>query len=131
LVTRIPITIVNWLIATIRPRICAGEISAIYKGDNIDAIPTPAPAKNLAIIKISLVGAIAIAIEERANKDAAVNRPGRRPYFSATHPATRQPAIAPKARHPVVKPSQYSFKPNCSFKNGNAPDITAKSKPNK
>ena len=114
-----------------RPRICAGAISAMYKGDNMDAIPTPAPAKKRAIIKISLEGAIAIATDERVNKDAAVNRPGRRPYFSVTHPATRQPAIAPKARQPVVKPSQYSFKPNCSFKNGNAPEITAKSKPNK
>src|SRR5665647_3611320 len=117
--------------ATIRPRICAGEISAIYIGDSIDAIPTPMPAQNLEAIKISLVGENAIAKEERAKMAAAVNKPGLRPYLSETTPATRQPMIAPNARLPVANPSQYALRANCFCKKGNAPEITAKSNPNK
>ena len=82
-----PSTIVNWLMATIRPRICAGEISAMYMGDNIEAIPTPMPAQSLAAIKVSLENANAIASEEIANIAAAINNPGLRPYLSDTAPA--------------------------------------------
>jgi hypothetical protein len=39
--------------------------------------------------------------------------------------------MAPSARLPVAKPSQYSLRLNSSFKKGSAPDITAKSNPNK
>ena len=124
-------TIVSWLMATILPLKCAGEISAIYIGDSMEAMPTPIPAQNLDAIKISLVGEKAIAKDERAKITAAINNPGLRPYLSATIPATTQPAIAPNARLPVAKPSQYSFSSNCFCRKGNAPAITAKSNPNK
>ena len=86
--------------ATIRPLICDGVTSAIYNGDNIDAIPTPIPAINLAKINIVRLLAAAIPNDEIANMKAAVNKPYRLPYFSATLPATRQPIIAPNARQP-------------------------------
>ena len=44
----IPPTIVNWFSDTRRPRILAGEISAIYIGESIDAAPTPNPPINRA-----------------------------------------------------------------------------------
>ena len=53
------------------------------------------------------------------------------PFLSAILPAEIQPTIAPNAKLPVAKPSQYSLRLNLSFKKGNAPDITAKSNPNK
>jgi hypothetical protein len=39
--------------------------------------------------------------------------------------------MQPNANEPVVNPSQYASRPNCVFKKGSAPDITAKSKPNR
>ena len=124
-------TMVSWLIATIRPRKGAGETSAMYIGDIIDAIPTPIPAtKRNAINKVRLAEK-AIAKEEMAKMAAAVSKDGLRPYFSDRLPASKQPAMQPNANTPVVNPSQYSFNPNCSLKNGNAPEITAKSNPNK
>jgi len=103
---RIPKTMVSWFIATRRPLMAAGAISEIYMGDSIDAIPTPAPAANLATRKRSRLGANAMASEETANNAAASIRPGLRPYLSATCPANMQPAMAPMANMPVAKPSQ-------------------------
>ena len=74
---------------------------------------------------------------ERMNNDeiqktkAAINNPGLLPFLSAILPAAIQPTIAPNAKLPVAKPSQYSLRLNLSFKKGNAPEITAKSNPNK
>jgi hypothetical protein len=92
---------------------------------------TPIPAQNRVAIKTSLDGEKAIPREEIAKMAAAINKPGFRPYLSETHPAIKQPAIAPKARLPVANPSQYAFSSNCFCRNGNAPEITAKSNPNK
>src|SRR5690349_7327207 len=97
---------VSWLIATILPLRCAGEISAMYIGESIDAIPTPRPAQHLAAINKSREGAKAIASDEPAKIKAANNKPGRRPYLSATVPAIRQPNMAPNAKLPVANPSQ-------------------------
>ena len=75
-------TIVSWLIATILPLTGAGEISAIYMGDNTEAIPTPIPAQNLEKIKKSLPGAKAIANEEIKKTAAAKSNPALLPYLS-------------------------------------------------
>ena len=42
---REPVTIANWLIVTRKPRIRAGEISAMYMGDTTEANPTPTPPR--------------------------------------------------------------------------------------
>ena len=117
--------------ATILPLRCAGEISAIYMGDNTDAIPTPAPAQNLEKINKPSVGAKAIPKEEIKKTPAAKRRAGLLPTLSEYVPANRHPAIAPSAGLPVANPSQYAFSPNCLCKKGSAPEITAKSNPNR
>ena len=43
--TNMPEMIANWLTETMRPRIRAGEISAMYIGEAIDATPTPTPPR--------------------------------------------------------------------------------------
>src|SRR5688572_24953568 len=103
----------------------------MYMGDNIEAMPTPIPAKKRAAIKKSLFGENAIPREDIPNTAAAINSPGLRPFLSASLPALTQPIMAPRARLPVANPSQYSLRSNFSFRKGRAPDITAKSKPNK
>src|SRR5688500_9197911 len=122
---------VNWLIATFLPRTFAGEISAMYIGHSIDAIPTPIPAAKRISIKKVRPGENAIAMEETAKIKAASIRPRLRADLSANLPAIKQPAIHPKAKEPVKKPSHQASSINCTFRNGKAPDITAKSNPNK
>ena len=124
-------TIVNWLIATFLPLTSAGDTSAIYIGLNIEAIPTPIPAANRIITKTDKLPEKAIPKDETAKISAAKDKPGFRPYLSASLPAIKQPAIQPSASDPVKKPSHQAFNINSVRKNGNAPDITAKSNPNK
>ena len=40
-----PKTMANWLTDTMRPRIRAGEISAMYMGELIEAAPIPTPPR--------------------------------------------------------------------------------------
>ena len=97
----------------------------------MEAIPTPIPATKRDAINRSLLGANAMNNDEMQKTEAAINNPGFLPFLSAILPAEMQPTIAPNAKLPVAKPSQYSLRLNLSFKKGNAPDITAKSNPNK
>src|SRR5687768_9265696 len=117
--------------ATLRPRMDDGEISAMYMGDSIEAIPTPIPAINRMSEKMDNPGARAMPREDRAKMPAAIINPGRRPRRSANEPATKHPTIQPNAKVPVRKPSHQAFKLNSARKKGNAPAITAKSNPNK
>jgi hypothetical protein len=77
------------------------------------------------------VGAKAINRDEIPKMAAAIRSPGLLPFLSAILPAVIHPIMAPKARLPVANPSQYSLSPNFICKKGSAPEITAKSKPNK
>src|SRR5689334_12095664 len=97
--------------ATLRPRTEAGEISAMYMGLNIEAIPTPIPAAKRMAIKTVSEPDKAMPIDDNANTMAAVIKPGLRPKRSANAPAIRQPAIQPNASEPVRKPSHQAVKP--------------------
>ncbi len=44
---KIPTTMVNWLMETSLPRHSAGETSAIYRGDKVEASPIPIPPRTL------------------------------------------------------------------------------------
>jgi len=69
--------------------------------------------------------------DDTANINAATIKPGLRPYLSAISPAIRQPAMQPNASDPVRKPSHHGLRLKTVRKNGKAPDITAKSNPNR
>src|SRR5215210_5213268 len=126
-----PITTVNWLIATLRPRIFAGDISAMYIGLNIEAIPTLIPAAERIVKKTGSDEENAMPNDEAVKMRAAVISPGLRPRRSESLPAIRQPTIQPRAREPVKNPSETGVSPNAVRRKGRAPEITAKSKPNK
>ena len=97
----------------------------------MEAIPTPMPAINRDAINKSLFGANAMNNDEIQKTEAAISNPGLLPFMSAIFPANTQPMIAPNAKLPVAKPSQYSLRLNLIFRKGSAPEITAKSNPNK
>ena len=54
-----PVTIISSLIVTIRPRRCAGAISARYSGQVAAAAPTPKPSRIRPAVMIATLGAIA------------------------------------------------------------------------
>src|SRR6185312_6113851 len=122
---------VSWLIATFRPLTWAGETSAMYIGLNIEAMPTPMPAAKRMVIKKLNPFEKAIPADDTAKMKAASNKPGLRPYLSVKPPANKQPAIQPNPSEPVKKPSFHTSSTNSVLKKGNAPEITAKSKPNR
>src|SRR5687768_8460854 len=95
--------------ATFLPLLSGGEISAMYKGLSIEAIPTPMPAANRIEINMARPSENAIPNEEAANTRAESINPGLRPYLFAMKPAIKQPIIHPKASEPVKKPSHQAF----------------------
>ena len=63
-----PLMIANWLTETKRPRTRAGEISAMYIGEAIDATPTPIPPMMRKTTKRSNVSATAVPRAETKNR---------------------------------------------------------------
>jgi len=100
-------------------------------GHNMEAMPTPIPAINLIMIKKDRPKDKAIPTEDTANITAASIKPGLLPYLSASLPAIRQPTMQPRAREPVRNPSHTESSINWGRKKGRAPEITAKSNPNR
>jgi hypothetical protein len=98
-------------------------------GDNMEAIPTPIPARNLDVMNQDREVAIPMHMDETKKMDAEAKSPGFRPYLSATLPAITHPTMQPRASEPVVNPSQNASSPNWSLRKGNPPVITAKSNP--
>ena len=50
-----PPTIAIWFMAIMRPRMCAGVISAMYIGVEMEAIPIPMPPMTRKTIKVQTV----------------------------------------------------------------------------
>ena len=74
-----PNTIANWFSETIRPRIGAGEISAMYIGELIEAAPTPMPPSKRKATNQNNVGGSAVPMAETRNSTAAISNILRRP----------------------------------------------------
>ena len=101
----IPPTIVNWLRATRRPRIPAGDISAIYIGESIEATPTASPPINRAKINSKNVLGRAERIADMAKNRAAAIRIFFLPNLSLNIPAILAPMIHPIKRLLTANPS--------------------------
>lgn len=67
----IPVTMFSWLKETIWPRMCAGEISAMYIGATMSEAPTPSPPIIRAATSAWKLGARADAMAEIAYRTAA------------------------------------------------------------
>src|SRR5882757_6541249 len=96
---------------TILPRIAAGLIYAIYKGDSIDAAPTPIPATIRQKTSMLWLGAHPISTEESMNMAAAMVNGNFLPSLSVAYPVIRVPIIHPRYSELPVQPSCASDKP--------------------
>src|SRR5688500_12999326 len=103
----------------------------MYTGLSKEVIPTPIPAAKRMNTKKEKEPAIAMPADDTAKINAATHRPGFLPYLSENRPVTRHPTMHPNPREPVRNPSSQTSRTKSFLKNGSAPDITAKSNPNK
>src|SRR5687767_8825976 len=90
---------------TMRPRISAGLTSAMYKGDNIEAAPTPIPAIIRQKTSMLCVDAHPINTEDTMKIAAAKMRGSFLPYLSVKYPVKSVPIIQPKYNELPVHPS--------------------------
>jgi len=104
--SRIPSTILNWVIATRRPRTRAGEISAIYMGEMTDAPPTARPPMKRNSPKETIPHARALPTAEVKYKTPSSLRMARRPYRSAGLPKRRAPITVPISAVTTTDPCQ-------------------------
>src|SRR5690242_6529846 len=121
---------VSWLTETMRPLMLAGDISAMYMGDSIDAMPTPRPPMMRKNTNQNSWCERPTPIAEMPNRKADNISPGFLPYRSEIDPAIRHPAIQPRYRLLTAKPLPHSLRWKYGVMNGSAPEITEISKPN-
>src|SRR5579859_3246264 len=79
---RIPITTVNWLMATNLPRIPAGATSAMYMGERLEASPIATPPSIRHAIKTVKEPDSALPREVTANSNAEASSKPLRPNLS-------------------------------------------------
>ena len=123
--TKIPVTMANCCSEPRRPRIRAGEVSAIYVGAITDATPTPIPptTRNATINQTLSARPVPIALMK--NSTAAIFMTEIRPIRSARRPAVMAPAAAPSNAEATAKPSAALLMPKWLWIEATAPLITA------
>ena len=75
-----------WFTATIRPRMRAGVISAMYIGVEIEAMPMPTPPRNRKTMNVPMSCGSAVPMAEARNMRAARNMASLRPNRSEMRP---------------------------------------------
>ena len=109
-----PNTIVIWLRLTRRPRMLAGDTSAMYMGESADATPMPMPPMKRATLNSVKSSNKPVITALTVNITAAEMSRGFRPYLSAKAPATiapmRQPTKAVLMATPCITGSLAIWK---------------------
>src|SRR5687767_4691183 len=108
-----PITIANWYRLTNVPRIFAGEISEMYKGESIEAAPIPKPPINLANTNCVRLAGIAAPSDEMIKSSAVIIKTFFLPILSLKYPApiapNTQPQIALLAAQPIIAVDNWNL----------------------
>src|SRR5450432_2053454 len=99
-----PMTIVNWLSETRRPRHSAGLISAIYMGETLEASPMAEPPTILQKTNPVKVCAQPVKTEETANRKADRIRVFLRPKRSVKRPEASEPTRQPSRAQLLAQP---------------------------
>ena len=86
-----PETMANWLTETMRPRIRAGEISAMYMGEVIEAAPMPSPPMMRKKTNSVKLRGKAVPKAETRNSTAETSSTRLRPRRSLSMPAKAGP----------------------------------------
>jgi hypothetical protein len=103
---RIPITMVSWLIDTNRPRAWAGEISAMYMGERLEANPMPTPPSNRNTLNHAKLHARPVPTAESVNRNPDRISRRRRPNRSLNAPDTTAPTKQPTRALLVAQPTR-------------------------
>lgn len=119
-----PPTIISSLIVTIRPRRCAGAISAKYTGTVAAAAPTAMPRMIRAGSMTPNDGARAVPNAPRKNRMAQNRRAPFRPKTSDSLPPISAPIMAPNSSELTTLASCTGDRLRSSVKNGRAPEMT-------
>lgn len=85
----------NPFVLTRAPRIFAGEASDMYKGEVMEAIPTPSPTKTRPTMRRAGPGAAAMTTAPMKKRKSAMRIALRLPYRSFIHPPIAAPIMAP------------------------------------
>lgn len=101
---RIPITMVSSLRQTRRPRMPAGEISAMYIGLRLDASPMARPPQIRQATNCSKVPAIPVPMLEIVKTSADARSAGLRPNLSLRTPESIAPARQPTSAQLIAQP---------------------------
>lgn len=115
----------SWLRLTMRPRMRAGLISAMYIGLVMEAAPTPMPPRKRQRTNPVRVWETAVPIAEARNMTAAKIRALRRPKRSLIGPANTTPATQPARALEAAQPFIAGVRSKCVCRNPIAPAITA------
>ena len=128
--TRIPTTIVSWLIETSLPRDWAGAISEMYIGARLEARPIATPPSIRHSMKALKDWARALPMEVTAKRSAERMRSRFLPKRSLRPPAATAPTRQPIRAQLFAQPTRCG---SCSWKklskNGFAPPMTTQSQP--
>ena len=95
---------VSWLTETSRPRTSAGEISAMYIGDKLEARPMPMPPTRRKTTNTVKSPASAVQTAEMVKKKPARMRSFLRPNRSLNPPDTRAPMRQPTRALDMAQP---------------------------
>ncbi len=123
-VAAMPPTMAIWLTATIRPRKCAGVISAIYIGVEMDAMPMPTPPMKRNRMKMPMSLGTAVPRAEARNISAARNIASLRPKRSEMGPTSSTPVAQPMSTQPDAQPFMKSPRAKRAVSGSMAPEMT-------
>ncbi len=102
--SRIPITMVSWLIETKAPLIFPGVTSAMYMGERVDASPMPIPPDILNITNNRNEEAAPVPREATTKITAARRSSLFLPNRSLSHPDKTAPARHPMSAQLIAHP---------------------------
>ena len=126
--SRMPMTMVSWLIDTRRPRISAGATSAMYIGERLEASPMATPPSIRQRTKMAKLGARALPSEVTAKRIAHRLSKRLRPNRSLSAPASSAPTRQPNRAQLLAQPlTSSSVSSKYRSKNGLAPPMTTQS----
>src|SRR5882757_161430 len=112
-----------------RPRISAGETSAIYAGATTEAAPTPNPPISRKTKKTSAEREAPAPAAPTAKSTAVSSISGLRPILSAYCPASKAPIADPTNTDATENPVPTPDDPNSLLNAATVPLITEASKP--
>src|SRR5262249_1071398 len=124
-----PVTIAICCSEARRPRMFAGDTSAMYIGANTLAAPIEMPPAILAAMKTPAELAAPVATALTRKRIAFKSIVGRRPIELASVPAPKAPTAQPSNTEATAKPVPAAWVPNAFARALTAPLMTPLSKP--